>query len=211
MFYESEPNRALRFGDILQGFVLVESNILDLNDRRRFEISVDTPSYCVVITPCCSIGNKELSITPLKQLWPSFYDNQYFVEDFTRINRTMKPEEAVSAEIWSKFPQEEKERRLLEKEGYAVKEAFIYEQHDLLPNYDLVLFKNKMKKTVNTNYYMIDYRDIKKIHCDRINSAKDSPYYLKILELTVQTRRDLRQKIGEYFNRVAPEDSLLLD
>jgi hypothetical protein len=209
MFYESEPSRALRFGDILQGFVFVEADVSDPKNQRSYKINVKNPSFSVVMTPCCSIGKKVLSLTPLIEIRPSFFDNPYFEDDLTRINRTMRPEETVSPTIWQEFPPEEKAKRLRETESYAVADVFIYEKHDLLPPYPLLL--REKRNTVSTNYYMIDFKNIYIIKCDKVNSAEDSPYDLKNLELTVQTRNELRNKLGEFFKRRPLEDRILED
>jgi len=209
MFYESESSRALRFGDILPGFVFVEADISDPSNQLSYKINVENPSFCVVMSPCCSIGKKVVSLTPLKKIRPSFFDNPYFEGDLTRINRRMKPEETVSPKIWDGFPPEEKAKRLKEGESYAFEDVFIYEKHDLLPSYPLP--SRGKHNTIITNYYMIDFKDLCKINCDKINTAENSPYELKILELSAQTRNELRNKLGDFFRRIPLEDRNLED
>ena len=58
---------------------------------------------------------------------------------------------------------------------------------------------------------MIDFRNTYKLCCDTINSAKDAPLKTKVLQISVETRKELREKIAFYFGRPAPEDEALED
>lgn len=96
MFYAKNPDSAFRFGDIIQGFALSSSCINEPSrDFSEFDIKIINPKYSVILTPCCSIRNKKIALTPLLQIIPSFFDNPYFCQDLTNINREMKPELAI--------------------------------------------------------------------------------------------------------------------
>ena len=209
MFYQEQGETALRFGDVLRGFVLTASSVKnpELIGSRGYSITVETPIYSVVLSPCCSIGDKVISLTPLVPLRARFFDNPYFVADLTRINRRMAPEQTLSLDEWQQLPPER--RQTLESEGdaYAFLELFVYEQHGLFTEYPV----HRKAGDVNTKYYMIDFRNTHKVNCDKIASAKQSPLNLKCLQLSVSTRADLREKLAFYYGRAAPEDEALLD
>ncbi|MGC1119622.1 MAG: hypothetical protein WBA22_00890 [Candidatus Methanofastidiosia archaeon] len=137
MFYEEEMDMALRFGDVLEGFILASPTVETPGSVEAYEISIRIPPYCAILSPCCSIGRKIISLSPLVEIRPGFLDNPYFAEDPTRINRKMEPGQAVPPHIWEGFPPEVKQERLKEGCGYALFDVFIYEKHDLLPKYTL--------------------------------------------------------------------------
>lgn len=204
MFYESEQSKALRLGDILPGFIFIEADIEDPRNLQSYKIDVITHRYCVVMTPCCSIRDRILSITPLLPIRPSYLENPYFKEDLTRINRVMKPEQTVASEIWDGFPPEEKLRKLQAGETYALPSIFIYEKHDSLANYSL---HSRVKRgPISTNYYSIDFKNVHKIRCEKVITPENSPYDMKILELSKQARSELRNKLADFFKRTPAED-----
>jgi len=204
MFYQLEMDNTLRFGDILGGFILSAPNIAEPASCQNYKIEITTPTYCVVLSPCCSIGNKVISLSPLIKLLGSFFNNPFFVEDLTRINREMEPKQAVSPSVWEQLPPEEKQKRLNEKRGYALTGFFVYGKHDLLPKYPI----NRKQGNIETNYYMIDFKNIHKINCDKINSAKDAPLKTKLLQLSISARSELREKLSYFYARVPAEDKV---
>lgn len=206
MFYQERMDEALRFGDVLMGFVIASPTIKKPDAIEAYEIAIEIPSYCAVLSPCCSIGHKTISLSPLIRVRWKFFENPYFKKDLTRINREMKPEQAHSPQEWDGLPMERKQDKLKEGIGYALYDFFIYEKHDLLPKYEL---RGGGSETIETNYYMIDFKNIYRVSCNRINSAKDSPLDTKCLQLSIQTRKQLREKMAYYFHRPAPEDAIL--
>ncbi len=206
MFYESNPHKVLRFGDVLEGFVLSATSMKsphDVKERRQYGIDVRVPHHAVVLSPCCSIGDKTLALSPLIGVNPAFFDNPFLREDLTRVNGKLKPEQSVPPEIWKKLPPQEKDRRFGgNREGYAFLEYFVYEKHDLLDYYTV----HRQDRNIETNYYMVDFRRIHRVECDRVANPKQAPLEAKVLELSVQTRTTLRAKLAWYFGRPAPED-----
>jgi len=207
MFYKQTMDDMLRFGDVLKGYTLAASNIEEPNLSKNYKIDINLPSYCVVLSPCCSIGEKTISLSPLIKLRGSFFDNPYLKEDITRINREMEPQQSVSPQIWEKFPPEEKEKRLNEGYAYAFVELFVYEKNDLFSRYTI----NRKNENIETNYYMIDFRNIYKLSCEKIKTPKDAPLESKCLQLSIPARSDLRAKIANYYARVPKEDEVLED
>lgn len=211
MFYEANPDPKLRFGDILQGFItstpMINEPIIN-SIAKVYKIEINSPNYCVILAPCCSIGPKIVSITPLIQIRDSFFDNPYFKEDLTRINRQMEPNFAVPPPSWQEFSEDVKARRLSEGREFALLSLFIYERHDLLPKYEL--YFKKERKRIDINYYMIDFKNIFNIHCNILgNPGQEINKQLKtakILQLSIETRNELREKISNYYGRIPKED-----
>lgn len=215
MFYQEEMDRALRFGDVLRGYVSTTPNIEEpiikkpilaaLNEG--YSIDVNLPIFSVVISPCCSIGRKVISLTPLIKLRNSFFDNPYFAEDLTRINREMEPHQPVPPFVWKRLPPEERQRRVEEGYGYAFLELFVYEKNELFPKYVVDTKQGRIK----TEYYMIDFRNTYKLNCEKIITPHNSPIESKCLQLSIETRSELRSKIAYYYARVPKEDKVSED
>ena len=209
MFYEQKCDNALRFGDVIRGYVNINTTIkgpiLDykcLNESYTLDIGL--PQFCVVLSPCCSIGENIISLTPLIKVHKAFFYNPHFAEDLTIINRKMNPEQTLPPKAWETLLTEEKEKRLKEGFTYASVALFIYEKNDLFEPY---LF-NIEGEEIETKYYMIDFRNIYKINCNKIISPKKSPLESKCLQLSIQARSELRDKIAYYFARVPEEDQI---
>jgi hypothetical protein len=211
MFYEDTPEQALRFGDVLRGYLsitpIIEEPMLGV-PIKRCNIDVDLPQFCVVMDPCCRTRNKTISLTPLIKIWGTFFDNPYLEADLTRINRMMEPQQTLSSSQWDSLPQEEKTKRLAEGRAYAFFNLFVYAPHEWLPRY---LASKTNGQEVGTNYYMIDFRSTYKLRCDRINSPTDAPLESKVLQLSRETRAELRDKISLYYAKVPAEDRILED
>jgi hypothetical protein len=213
MFYQEQIDSTLRFGDVIKGLALSTTNInkpilLDTNKDNSYDIkySVDiSMPLMVVLTPCCSIGRYDnfIALTPLIRLKDDFLKNPYIKEDFTRINRMMQPEQAVPPDNWMKISAEDKQKRLMEGITYASVDLFIYEENILFPKYLL-------KTEIETGYYMINFKKIQNIQFDGIGQVNIISQ-IKCLQLSVQTRAELRDKITFYYSRVPEEDSILLE
>lgn len=100
MFYQEEIDNALRFGDVLSGFIVTSPIIKNPDSLETYEISVVQPDFCVILSPCCSIGHKVITLSPLIPVRGSFFNNPYFAQDLTRIDGTMKPQQTVHPFIW---------------------------------------------------------------------------------------------------------------
>ena len=207
VFYEDSPSQALRFGDVIQGFVTTSARVDSPSPTIRpeeYSIEVKAPEYAVILTPCCSIGRGCLCLAPLQQILPGFLDNPFLEADLTRVNRPMRPEQSVPPDRWASMGQEEKDRRFDANRplAFAFNSFFIYAPHDLLPSYSL----NRRGGPVETAHYLIDFSAGCRIECKEIHNAQQAPLQTKLLELTVQARSDLREKMADYFGRVPAED-----
>ncbi|GAI01697.1 unnamed protein product [marine sediment metagenome] len=211
MFYIQQMDKALRFGDVLQGYPsttpIIEEPILKESDAQ-YNIDVNLPRFTVVMDPCCEIRNKMISLTPLIQVSRAFFNNPYFAEDLTRINREMEPQQAVSPLIWEKLDFEEKQKRLEIERTYALLNLFVYEKNDLLPKY---ILQRRGKEGIETHYYMIDFRNTYKLRCGKIITPENSPFESKILQLSIETRDELRKKLVNYYANVPLEDKVSED
>lgn len=208
MFYQENMDKAYRFGDVLRGFILSSPNVSNpfLNQEKSeidYRIDVSLPKFCVILSPCCSIGNGVISLTPLIQLKKNFFKNPYFNEDMTRINREMEPQQTVAPELWSTLGVEEQMKRMAAGKAFALVEHFIYDKYVLFPSYNL--------GDTETGYYMIDFRTTYNVNCKAISSAKQAPLDAKILQLSVQTRSELRTKISYFYGRIPKEDLIEID
>jgi hypothetical protein len=208
MFYQKDMDKAYRFGDIVRGYIISNTNIVNPffegeHFGSKYKIDISYPKYCVILTPCCSIGEKTILLSPLIKIHPSLCKNPYLAENLLRINLTMEPEQSVPPDVWGKLPEEEIQKRLSAGKAYAFYQYFIYDKNQILPEYSI--------GAIEVGFYMIDFRNIYKIHCDKIPNQQQVPLEAKCLQLSINVRKELREKISYYFYRPAPEDEIELE
>jgi len=215
MFYQEQIDSILRFGDVIKGFALssvnIDESILMFQKREYpvdagYSIDISIPTFCVILTPCCSISDKIISLTPLVKLRNTFFQNPYFRDDLTRINRIMQPKQVFLPDVWENMPPEDKEKRSMKGPGYAFYELFVYEEHKLFSEY---IVNMKQKENIRTKYYMIDFRNIYKVNYEKIKNQEN--ILPKCLQLSVYARDELREKISNYYSRKPDEDKILLE
>lgn len=209
MFYSQEQDSALRFGDVISGFVssIPRMNEPAINHKHTdYQLELSMPEFCVVLSPCCSIGDSTITLVPLQDVINSFFKNPFFTEDLTRINRLVPPELSVNPEDWERFLEDDRQRRLKEGYAYVSVEYFVYAEHEILPRYKVKLRGNE----IETGCYMIDFRKSFRVSCPKVRNAKESPIEAKFLQLTVEVRQELRNKISKYYLRPPQEDLVLL-
>jgi hypothetical protein len=215
MFYES-PNstdRILRLGDVVKGYISPTTKIkepflsLDSSIYHNYYVKFEVPRFSVVLTPCCSIGEQNMiCLSPLIQLKADFFKNPYLAEDFTRLNREIEPDKAHPPDVWQKMTDEEKQERLARGKGYMEYYLFVYAPGDEFPVYPL--------RNQKTNYYMIDFRNMQTLKCDllrgREKTTEEEAQILqsKCLQLSRQSREELRMKLSHYFVRRPAEDEI---
>lgn len=202
-------DHAFRFGDLIRGFVLstpvMKQPVLEAS-QHEYHVEVHLPELCAIVSPCCSIGDQMIALSPIKRVLPSFFENPYLAQDLTNLNRRMLPEQAIPPVAWQKMPEDERQKRLLEGETYAFTSYFIYAEHEYLPMYSL---KTKGEE-IQIGYHMIDFRDTFKVNCQAIVSAQKSPVEAKLVQLSAFARREMREKIGAYYLREPIEDRIAL-
>jgi hypothetical protein len=208
MFYNDSIDPVLRFGDVLKGFIVVTPVIPEpffSMPHSDYKITVQCPDFSVVMSPCCSISENTISLTPLVKVMVKFFDNPFFAQDLTRINNPMAFKDSIPPAAWDQIPEETKRLRVEKGVDYALKEFFIYEANDHFVKY------NFEEQGVGTNYYMIDFGNIHKISSRNFKPLKEAALKAKCCQLSVETRDQLRKKVAHYFERIPDEDKVLLE
>lgn len=205
-FYQEQLDLRLRLGDVVEGLIAHTPHLTSLSHTERileYKVDVDQLSRSVVLVPCCSIPDNSILVAPLKRIIGKYFENPYFEPDLTRINREMKGRESVTLADWNRMEQERRDVLSAARSVYALLDRFIYAPHELLKPYIL--------KGRDVGHYMIDFRDTRKVNCDGIVSNEKEPVALfpgKLLQLSIETRQELRLKMVEYFGRIPEEDRL---
>jgi hypothetical protein len=205
VFYQESIDPGFRFGDVIKGFISATPNVSNppINfDNTDYSIEISM-SYCAIVSPCCSIKDKVISLSPLLQVNKNIFKNPYFREDLTRINQIVPPEKSVPPIAFKRMPTEKKEEILSKDPSYAFTNLFIYNEHDLFPDYPIRL---NGADDFNTRYYVIDFRNTFRVICSKIQNPTNVPPGLKCLQLTIDTRNVLRDKITYYYGRPPAED-----
>ena len=193
----------LRLGDIIDGFSHIMATFDDFfSSKNEFKLDIKDQSFYAVLTPCCSIEDKLITVVPLKQIKASLISNPFYKEDFTRINRPMPPDKSVPPEIWEKFPEEKKSKEIEKGEGYSLFELFFYSPANKLPEYAI---KYKAGEPVDTRTYMIDFKEAFTITSKKIKRGNTYP---KVLQLTIPSRGELRNKLAYFYSRIPDEDKV---
>ncbi len=207
MFYEplERMGKVLRLGDVVRGYISASTRIkqpflsFESSTYHKYDVSFEVPSYSVVLTPCCSIGDQMICLTPLIQLRSSFFKNPHFMEDCTRINREIEPQNALPPDDWELLSDEEKQEMLAKKYPYTLLSLFVYEPSDLFLKYKI--------RGQEINYYMIDFRNVQTLRCEMIKNRdkieeEEAPILeSKCLQLSAQAREELREKLSYYYGR----------
>jgi len=206
-FYQDQHDDALRFGDVVRGFPLSAAHVerpAVTETLREYRIDVSQPEFGVIMTPCCSIKGQTLLLTPLLTIYPSFYKNPYLEEDLLRLNRPMTPQQSVSPQEWQKMKAEDRERRfdMSKPTSFAFGDLFVYAPHDLLPRY-----VDPKKGGPEMGYYMVDFRRTCRVECAAV-TRQQSPVEAKVLQLSIDARGALRDKVADFFGRVPREDEV---
>jgi len=199
MFYKENNDDELRLGDVLEGYVLSSISIKKPK-QTEYKVDVKAPEYCAILTPCCSIENGEMLLSPLIHVLRDFSKNEYFAEDLTRINKKMQPKQKFPVHEWNDFTQNKKLE--IESKGalqYSNVNYFIFEPHDKLKKYEL---NHQL-----INYYMIDFKRTHRLTCPMIKRRErmvpDDMEILqsKMLQLSDSVREDLRNKLSYFYWR----------
>ena len=193
----------------MQGYchttAVIEKPALD-GRFNKYDITVDFPLFSVLMSPCCQIERGTIALSPLIPIRNAFFDNPYLADDLTRINRRMTPQQSVPPKAWEDMEPEERQKREAKGLEYAFPYLFVFEKNTKLPVYTL----ERRKENIDTGYYMVDFKNITKLTCDKIMTPEKAPLESKILELSVETRKELGDKLASYYGTLAPEDLALL-
>jgi len=210
MFYEKQADPILRFGDVLKGFVSstpkISKPFLNLDSLNNgYNIDIEIPDFSVVLTPCCSIEKGVITLAPLQKISGSFnpFKNPYLKDNLTRVNRKVLPENSLSPEDWSRLPDEVKEARKAGGKAFILTDIFVYDENSYFPKYPV------RKEDIGS--YIINFSHSYKVKCDLIKRSNGKPVEQtlidsKFLQISIDTRSELRKKIAHYYWRVPEED-----
>lgn len=210
-FYSEQRGNFLRFGDVVRGYVstcpIIKGPVTSpAHINNGYKIDVEIAKYSVVVTPCCSIEDHMICLTPLIKLRKDFMKNPYFVEDFTIINREIEPQKCYPPDEWEKMDSVEKEEVLARSRQYTLLYLFVYEENEIFDKYEL--------RRKEIRQYMIDFRNISTIRCDMIKRAEymgteDLPILeSKCLQLSDKVREELREKMAYYYSRPVEKEEI---
>lgn len=208
MFYLdiSHMEQTLRFGDVIQDIPICFPVISNPSPTESYYIRVTAPTYSVVLSPCCSISDKVLSVAPLFPLPSALFSNPYLAEDPKRINTKIPAEKSLPPKAWDTMVPSEKAERLSKEDGYVFLDFFVYDEHTLFREYTI----NRKDGNIKSKSYMIDFRTCVHVQCDKILNPKYTPGSAKVLQLSIEARDSLRKKIGSFYQRVPDEDASIL-
>ncbi len=198
----SKMDTTLRFGDIIKEFPICFPVISNPSSLEPFDIRITPPGFSVVLSPCCSISEKVLSVAPLLKLPSKIFSNPFLAEDPKRINRMIEAENSLPPQAWESMEASEKAQRLAKGKGYVFVDNFVYEESNLFEEYTI----NRKEGNLKTRHYMIDFRITIHVICDKIINPGYKPGPLKCLQLKIETRKCLREKIASFYKRVPQED-----
>lgn len=88
------------------------------------------------------------------------------------------------------------------EKGYQFLNLFVYEGNSYFKEYEVEM---PDQTSIKANYYMISFMDIFKIECKFIENSKKYPLETKLLQLSVDTRKELVEKLAAYY-RLPDED-----
>lgn len=223
----------LRFGDILKGYPsiipTIEGPFLDsITDHK---IDYDIQNFLVIMDPCCAIERNSLSLTLLTKIDSNVWDTPYLAENIARINDLQSPINCAHPTTWNKYKEEEKRMLLSSDYRYPYNNYFVY---DPIPEFDeypitgrgnyvlkedvdtgLPHYTLEGKISHTTSCYMIDFKKIFHINCNKIKNQNRVPLdgeiqKSKVAELDAKAREKLRNKMATYYGTPAPEDIALL-
>lgn len=211
-FYDNIPEDKLRLGDVLTGYIIVTPEFAEPSTDKAYKIRLEPHKLFVVMTPCCSVGKeqKKISITPLLSVRDSLFQNTFLKEDLTRVNRKMEAKNTLHEKQWEKLSEEERQKHLKEEYTYAFVDLFVYEEHALLPQYEIKYFdfNSNRKEVLEIGCYMVNFSHIFNVDCNKLMNRNYNPEDSKILQLSIPTREELRRKLAFYYGHIPAEDKL---
>lgn len=199
MFYTETPDLAkLRFGDVVVGGKFLAS--LHLAENANFKIDIGYEECNVVLTPCCSIRDGIIALSPLVKVLSVFFNTPFFKEDLLNINKISPPERHFSPEILEARADKELIRQ--KSPEYPCSDFFIYapDNNGLLKEYNLS-DKRLTQPIGNIRYYMIDFKNTYQSRVKNITGATNVLLQTKKLELSIESRKDLLDKIKAFYRQ----------
>lgn len=212
-FYRETADHRLRFGDVLSGYILgslrqkdtvahsVEAPRCPLATPPLFTVDLILPAFCVLLTPCCSIGKgtTALVVSPLRPVEKYWLETPYLAEDLTRVNQKAMPNVLTHPATWAKMTDEKQGREMEKGLGYGYAKNFAYAGNKHFSPYEVKLSTGDVTAT---NWYMLNFLDIYMLNCENIRKDKGEFLYppdSKLLQLSARVRTELRLKMATFF------------
>lgn len=199
MFYKDPPDQIIRQGDIIKG--LISPGVITHEFIDNDNIDYSNPSFSIdvrfnlvaVITPCCTIQKADyISLCPLNPLLKDIHKNPHLIEDPTRLNLKVKPENCLPPNVWdNKLPPDIKQKRIELGPTYIYMQNFVFKKYDGILNNDV----------------MIDFNNIFNIRRKDLGNNNEKMLPSKLLQLSDESRDTLRHKLSAYYLRVPDEES----
>lgn len=211
MFYSETHQALLRFGDVLECFpsahAVVETPAATQPGQGEFEIQL-AQNLAVILTPCCEIGKSvHLTLAPLYPLsrWPYPLKNEYFREDPLRLNCRTDPERCVPHREWAMMDELERQDRLSKGPVFAFNYVFVYpNQPPVLSDAEFDFDLGDGRQTYTSKWHYVDFHDAYRV---RITKERHKEFAdEKKLELTVDNRNALREKLSQFYGQIPEED-----
>src|SRR5271157_2693120 len=127
------------------------------------QIHLTSPLYFAVMTPCCSIEAKSISLAPLGEARHSFFSNPRFVEDMTKINSLLSPADALSPQHLAALSEEKRAEELAKGPSYVYYDCFVYEPHALFGTYVI----KKGQSSWKVGHRLVDFKSIFRVECEQ--------------------------------------------
>jgi len=232
MSYNNTIDDQLRFGDVVKGYLWVTPKVdkpfIDTN-AESYTIKVDKPLFSVVLDPCCEVGDGMISLAPLEEVNSRLWDIAFLANDMTLLNVPNNAKNLMHPSTWNKQSDDEKKEALQEVDKLGQTPFFVYQGNPLFPEYtitrsnrytevidpDSQLPKYEVRKEqvlFTTRHRMINFKNIYNVNCDKIVSAnKPIDKAIKesiILQLSIKTRNQLREKLSNYYRKRPAEDEV---
>jgi hypothetical protein len=201
-FYLDPPTKELRFGDVVTGFQHPTVRIDAPDSALDLRISVTRPQYFAVMTPCCNIELKSFSLAPLESIRDAILRRPRLLENLSLINAQFPPKDGFTPEEIAKMDVEKQAELVSQAATYSYLDCFVYEPNGFFPPYEV---KRNKQNWPNLRHRMVDFKSIFRVDCSLIEREQEMPSGVKISELTVETRAQLRDKLTNYFGRNADE------
>jgi hypothetical protein len=201
-FYLDPPTKEFRFGDVVTGFQHPTVRIDAPDNAVDLKIAVTRPQYFAVMTPCCDIELKSISLAPLEKVRDSILKHPRLLKNLLLINAPFAPKDGYTPEEIEKMKPEKQAELVTLPAVYAYQDCFIYEPNGIFPEYEV---KRNKQLWSNLQHRMVDFKSIFRVECSLIEREQDVPTGVKVSELTVEGRAQLRDKLTYYFGRNADE------
>jgi hypothetical protein len=196
------PANELRFGDVVTGFQHPIVRIDTPDSELDLHISVTRPQYFAVMTPCCNIELKSFSLAPLESVRDAILKRSRLLENLSLVNVQFPPKDGFTPEEIAKMDGDKQAELVSQAATYSYLDCFVYEPNGFFPTYEV----RRSKQTwPNLQHRMVDFKSIFRVDCSLIVREQEMPTGIKISELTVETRAQLRDKLTYYFGRNADE------